>query len=81
MARRAPAGSHFLSAGWLRHRDICHVWDLHCFIIDTPFRRFERLARHGRHPDLDTLRPAPWRDRMASPSATPSTSACTSRSS
>lgn len=65
--KRLPA-SHFLksAASGFAIADVCHVWDLHCFIIDTPFRRFSSgWPDMAVVPDLDTLRPAPWRDRTA----------------
>ena len=43
--KRLPA-SHFLKSmeKGFAIADICHVWDLHCFIIDTPSKPTRRVA-------------------------------------
>jgi glutamine synthetase len=46
--------------------DVCHVWDLHSFIIDVPFRPFDSgWPDMAVIPDLETFGPAPWREGTA----------------
>ena len=65
--KRIPA-SHFLrSAGkGFAIANVCHVWDLHCDIFDTPFCAFDSgWPDMAVVPDLGTLRLATWREGTA----------------
>lgn len=65
--KRLPA-KHFLKSldKGFAIADICQVWDLHSFIIDVPFRPFDTgWPDMAVVPDLETLRPASWREGTA----------------
>jgi glutamine synthetase len=65
--KRLPA-KHFLKSPekGFAIADVCHVWDLHSFIIDVPFRPFDSgWPDMAVIPDLETFGLAPWLEGTA----------------